>query len=78
MHHPTSNSVIEILTDTDAIGHQGVLAVTKFLDGRTLLSSGQYADRYTRCDGAWAIAECRAAVIAAVEFTWSPSSGEAE
>ena len=69
MHHSTSNSVIEIASDSDATGHHDVLALTTLLDGRSLLSSGHYIDRYTRSCGTWAIAERRATVTATVEVT---------
>lgn len=41
------------------------------LDGRTLLSSGRYIDRYTRAGGQWVIAERRATVTATVEVASS-------
>lgn len=71
MHHSTSNSVIEITSDTDATGHHDVFAIVTVLDGRTLLSSGRYVDRYTRAGGRWVIAERQATVTATVEVASS-------
>ncbi len=71
MHHSTSNSVIKITSDTDATGYHNVLAIVMDLDGRTLLSSGRYIDRYTRADGQLVIAERRATVTATVEVASS-------
>ena len=71
MHHSTSNSVVVITSDIDATGHHDVLALTTLHDGRVLLSSGHYADRYVRSGGLWVIAERHATVTTTVEVVSS-------
>ncbi len=69
MHHSTSNSVVQFVSDDEASGRHDVLTLTVFHDGRTLLSTGQYLDRYTRRNGRWAFAERSASVTTTVELT---------
>lgn len=69
MHHSTSNSVVRFVSDDEATGRHDVLTLTVFADGRRLLSTGQYVDRYTRRDGRWALAERSASVTTMVELS---------
>lgn len=73
MYHSTSNAVVDITSDIEATGHHDVLALTTLLDGRVLLSSGHYADSYTRVGGLWVITERHATVRTTVELV--PSEG---
>lgn len=73
MHHSTSNSVVQIHSDDEATGRHDVLSVTVMPDGRRLLTTGQYADRYSRAAGRWAIAERVASVTSTSELPTAES-----
>lgn len=74
MHHSTSNSVVQFASDDEATGRHDVLSVTVMPDGRRLLTTGQYVDRYTRVAGRWAIAERVASVSSSTELPAADSA----
>lgn len=67
MHHSTSRSTIEFLSDDEAVGRHDVESLTVMPGGRQLLTTGTYVDRYTRRSGRWAIAEREATAADTVE-----------
>lgn len=73
MHHSTSNSVVHFDSDDEATGRHDVLSLTVFPDGRRLLSTGLYVDRYTRRDGRWGFAERTASVTTTIDLTTAPT-----
>lgn len=68
MHHSTSGSTIEFLSDDEAVGRHDVESLTVMPGGRQLLTTGKYCDRYTRRGGRWSIAEREATVSETVEL----------
>jgi ketosteroid isomerase-like protein len=70
--HALSNSVIDVESHDDAFGRHDVITVTVLRDGRRMLLTGTYRDRYAREVDGWRISERRASVTSTSSLTGFP------